>query len=135
MDRTKETLKHAEFRTKGKWYLALEVDSFLDQLSVSLEEDARETEELEEKLRTLRQENARLEEELKEAQGKLERWKEQSAEERQRRVCQELEQERDLLIQDIKALRQFRESFRDAVAQDAERLIQQMEELVSSKLL
>lgn len=135
MDRTKETLKHVEFRTKGKWYLALEVDSFLDQLSVSLEEDARETEELEDKLRVSRQENARLEEELKEAQGKLERWKEQSAEERQRRVCQELEQERDLLIQDIKALRQFRESFRDAVAQDAERLIQQMEELVSSKLL
>ena len=135
MDRTKETLNRAAFRTRGRWYLAVEVDDFLDELAVSLEEDTRETEELGEKVRTLRQEKAQLERELKESKNQLERWKEQSTEERQRRVCQELEQERDQLIKDIKALRQFRESFRDAVAQDAERLIQQMEELTSPKLL
>lgn len=123
------------FRTRGRWYLAQEVDDFLDELAVSLEEDDRETEGLEEKARTLRQENARLEEELKDARNTLERWKERSTEESQRRVCWELEQERDRLIQDIKALRQFRETFRDAVAKDAEQVLGQVEELPSQKLL
>ena len=135
MERVEETLKRASFSARGKWYLAAEVDQFLEELAVAQQEDTREREETEEKLRGLRRENVRLEKELKASQAALKRWKEQSSQERQRRVCQELERERDQLIQDIKALRQFRETFRDAVAQDAERLIKQMEELTSPQLL
>ena len=100
-----------------------------------LEEDSREMEELDGEARVLRGENARLKQELETAKEALERRKEQSEEERQRRVCRELEQERDGLIEDIKALRRFRETFRQAVAQDAERLMEQMGELASQKLL
>lgn len=135
MDQTKEALQRAQFRTKGKWYLAQEVDAFLEELSVRLEEDSREMEELDGEARVLRGENARLKQELETAKEALERRKEQSEEERQRRVCRELEQERDGLIEDIKALRRFRETFRQAVTQDAERLMEQMGELASQKLL
>lgn len=135
MDRTKEAVQRAQFRSKGKWYLAEEVDAFLEELSVRLEEDSREKEELEREAQKLRETNAKLEEELRSAQEALERRREQSEEERQRRVCRELEQERDGLIEDIKALRRFRDSFQQAISQDAERLIQQMGELVSQKLL
>ena len=40
MDLTKELLAGASFRAKGKWYAAQQVDAFLEELSVRLEEDA-----------------------------------------------------------------------------------------------
>lgn len=135
MDRTKEAVQRAQFHSKGKWYLAEEVDTFLEELSVRLEEDGREKDELEREAQKLRETNATLEQELSAARETLERRREQSEEERQRRVCRELEQERDGLIEDIKALRRFRDNFQQAISQDAERLIQQMGELVSQKLL
>ena len=46
MDLTKELLAGASFRAKGKWYAAQQVDAFLEELSVRLEEDSREREEL-----------------------------------------------------------------------------------------
>ena len=64
MDLTKELLAGASFRAKGKWYAAQQVDAFLEELSVRLEEDSREREELAEDARALRRENARLREEL-----------------------------------------------------------------------
>ena len=60
MDLTKELLAGASFRAKGKWYAAQQVDAFLEELSVRLEEDSREREELAEDARALRRENARL---------------------------------------------------------------------------
>ena len=62
MDLTKELLAGASFRAKGKWYAAQQVDAFLEELSVRLEEDSREREELAEDARALRRENARLRE-------------------------------------------------------------------------
>ena len=56
-------------------------------------------------------------------------------EERRRRVCQDLEQERDQLISDIKALRSYRETCRKAVEEDARALLRQVERLPSEKLL
>ena len=50
-------------------------------------------------------------------------------------VCRDLERERDSLLQDIKALRRFRESFRQAVEEDAQSLLRQVEGLPSEKLL
>ena len=65
----------------------------------------------------------------------LAQWEEPSQEARQRRVCQELERERDSLIGDIKALRRFRESFRQAVEEDAQSLLRRAESLPSERLL
>ena len=135
MERFQQALGRAQFRAKGKWYLAQEVDSLLEELSVCLEEDGREREALEGEARSLRQENARLAQEPQEARARLARWEETSQEARQRRVCQELERERDSLIGDIKALRRFRESFRQAVEEDAQSLLRRAESLPSEKLL
>ena len=82
-----------------------------------------------------RRRNARLAQELQEARARLAQWEETSQEARQRRVCQELERVRDSLIGDIKALRRFRESFRQAVEEDAQSLLRRAESLPSEKLL
>lgn len=139
MERSQQALGRAQFRAKGKWYLAQEVDSLLEELSVCLEEDRQDWEIQEKKLReerdSLLQEKDRLAQELQEARARLAQWEETSQEARQRRVCQELERERDSLIGDIKALRRFRESFRQAVEEDAQSLLRLAESLPSEKLL
>ena len=139
MERSQEALGRAQFRAKGKRYLAQEVDSLLEELSVCLEEDRQDWKIQEKKLReerdSLLQEKDRLAQELQEARARLAQWEEASQEARQRRVCQELERERDSLIGDIKALRRFRESFRQAVEEDAQSLLRQVEGLPSEKLL
>ncbi len=139
MERSQEALGRAQFRAKGKRYLAQEVDSLLEELSVCLEEDRQDWEIQEKKLReernSLLQEKDRLVQELQEARARLAQWEETSQEARQRRVCQELERERDSLIGDIKALRRFRESFRQAVEEDAQSLLRRAESLPSEKLL
>lgn len=139
MERSQEALGRAQFRAKGKWYLAQEVDSLLEELSVCLEEDRQDWEIQEKKLREERdsilQEKDRLAQELQEARARLAQWEETSQEARQRRVCQELERERDSLIGDIKALRRFRESFRQAVEEDAQSLLRRAESLPSERLL
>ena len=48
MDRAREALLRAQFKSKGKWYLAQQVDAFLEELSVLVEEDARDGEALSE---------------------------------------------------------------------------------------
>lgn len=139
MERSQQALGRAQFRAKGKWYLAQEVDSLLEELSVCLGEDRQDWEIQEKKLReerdSLLQEKDRLVQELQEARARLAQWEEASQEARQRRVCQELERERDSLIGDIKALRRFRESFRQAVEEDAQSLLRRAESLPSEKLL
>ena len=126
MDRAREALLRAQFKSKGKWYLAQQVDAFL------VEEDARDGEALSEAMRTLGKENQQLKAQLEEAQSARSR---QGEEESRRRVCQELERERDGLIQDIKDLRAYREEFRKAVAKEAQDLLGQVEGLPSKTLL
>lgn len=134
MDLTKELLEGASFRAKGKWYAAQQVDAFLEELSVRLEEDSREREELAEDVRALRRENARLREELAAAKAAPPA-EALPPEDPRLPVCRDLERERDSLLQDIKALRRFRESFRQAVEEDAQSLLRQVEGLPSEKLL
>ena len=83
-------------------------------------------------MRTLGKENQQLKAQLEEAQSAKSR---QGEEESHRRVCQELERERDGLIQDIKDLRAYREEFRKAVAKEAQDLLGQVEGLPSKTLL
>ena len=96
------------------------------------EEDARDGEALSEAMRTLGKENQQLKAQLEEARSAKPC---QGEEESRRRVCQELERERDGLIQDIKDLRAYREEFRKAVAKEAQDLLGQVEGLPSKTLL
>ena len=129
MDRAKEAVRGARFQAKGKWYLAQDVDRFLEELTVLLEEDSREQTELSGRVRSLQAECQRL-------QGEADRLPPPAppAESRRQR-CWELEAERDELIQDIKALLHFREEFRQAVQQDVEGILGQLDVLSSQKLL
>lgn len=150
MELTREALRAVEFRSRGQWYQARQVDQFIEELTVAVDQAQRERDTLRQKLeearsqreelaakaaaleeeaQALAQEKAALEEALA-AQPKRPAW-----EERQHRVLEDLSAERDQLIADIKALRQFRESFREAVRKDAQALLEQAEGLPSEKLL
>lgn len=150
MELTREALRAVEFRSRGQWYQARQVDQFIEELTVAVDQAQRERDTLRQKLeearcqsqelaaraaaleeeaQALAQEKAALEEALA-AQPKRPAWGE-----RQHRVLEDLSAERDQLIADIKALRQFRESFREAVRKDAQALLEQAEGLPSEKLL
>ncbi|MGI6255909.1 MAG: hypothetical protein ACOYJZ_09825 [Acutalibacter sp.] len=142
MSRAKEAVQAARFLAKGKWYLAQDVDHFLEELTVRLEEDGREQEELNSRVNSLQEECQRLEKEASQLRQELAERKAvpaaampASPAESRRGRCWELEEERDELIQDIKALLHFREEFRQAVQQDVEGILGQLDELSSQKLL
>lgn len=134
MELTREALAQVKFRTRGQWYDALQVDQFIEELMAAADRQ-------EEESRLLREEwMARLAQATEEAQGLRERLRALERESRAARSpaqgeTQPLEAERDQLIADIKALRRFRESFREAVRKDAQELLEQAEGLPSEKLL
>ena len=134
MELTREALAQVKFRTRGQWYDALQVDQFIEELMAAADRQ-------EEESRLLREEwMARLAQATEEPQGLRERLRALERESRAARTpaqgeTQPLEAERDQLIADIKALRRFRESFREAVRKDAQELLEQAEGLPSEKLL
>lgn len=134
MELTKEALAQVKFRTRGQWYDALQVDQFIEELMAAADRQ-------EEESRLLREEwMARLAQATEEAQGLRERLRALERESRAARSpaqgeTQPLEAERDQLIADIKALRRFRESFREAVRKDAQALLSQVGDLGSEKML
>ncbi len=138
MKLTKQSIANVKFRSRGKWYHAGQVDAFLEELLVAADEADRElTEEkgrvrvLTEQLESLREENVRLRDRAEKAAGPAET----RAEEERRLLCRELEKERDRLIQDIKALQDFREAFRASIERDAASLTEQIKGFESDKLL
>lgn len=134
MELTREALAQVKFRTRGQWYDALQVDQFIEELMAAADRQ-------EEEARLLREEwMARLAQATEEAQGLRERLRALERESRAARTpaqgeTQPLEAERDQLIADIKALRRFRESFREAVRKDAQALLSQVGDLDSEKML
>lgn len=134
MELTREALAQVKFRTRGQWYDALQVDQFIEELMAAADRQ-------EEESRLLREEwMARLAQATGEAQGLRERLRALERESRAARSpaqgeTQPLEEERDQLIADIKALRRFRESFREAVRKDAQALLSQVGDLGSEKML
>lgn len=134
MELTREALAQVKFRTRGQWYDALQVDQFIEELMAAADRQ-------EEESRLLREEwMARLAQATEEAQGLRERLRALERESRAARSpaqgeTQPLEEERDQLIADIKALRRFRESFREAVRKDAQALLEQAENLGSENML
>lgn len=150
MELTREALRAVEFRSRGQWYQARQVDQFIEELTVAVDQAQRERDTLcqelkearcqreelearaaalEEEAQALAQEKAVLEEALA-AQPKRPAW-----EERQHRVLEDLSAERDQLIADIKALRQFREDFRAAVEGDARAFLEKASTLASEEVL
>lgn len=134
MELTREALAQVKFRTRGQWYDALQVDQFIEELMAAADRQ-------EEESRLLREEwMARLAQATEEAQGLRERLHALERESRAARSpaqgeTQPLEAERDQLIADIKALRRFRESFREAVRKDAQALLEQAGNLESENML
>lgn len=134
MELTREALAQVKFRTRGQWYDALQVDQFIEELMAAADRQ-------EEESRLLREEwMARLAQATEEAQGLRERLRALERGSRAARAPaqgnnQPLEEERDQLIADIKALRRFRESFREAVRKDAQALLSQVGDLDSEKML
>lgn len=134
MELTREALAQVKFRTRGQWYDALQVDQFIEELMAAADRQGEES-------RLLREEwMARLAQATEEAQGLRERLRALERESRAARSpaqgeTQPLEAERDQLIADIKALRRFRESFREAVRKDAQALLSQVGDLGSEKML
>lgn len=134
MELTREALAQVKFRARGQWYDALQVDQFIEELMAAADRQ-------EEESRLLREEwMARLAQATEEAQGLRERLRALERESRAARTpaqgeTQPLEAERDQLIADIKALRRFRESFREAVRKDAQALLSQVGDLGSEKML
>lgn len=133
MELTKKTLEDVKFRTRGRWYSADQVDAFLEELAVSADEAGREwrkarstVKALEEQVETLREENVRLWKQVQELKNRPQPGPE---------ALGELEKERAGLIQDIKALKRFREDFQKAVEQDAASLTEQVKDMDSHKLL
>lgn len=129
MELTKQALENVKFRSRGKWYDAGQVDAFLDELMVAAETAQRELTETRSRAKALSQQMEALQEEKQALLVKIQALEEQGKE------TLEKKQERDRLIQDIKALRAFRETFRNAVEQDAASLSEQMKQLDSDKLL
>lgn len=134
MELTREALAQVKFRTRGQWYDALQVDQFIEELMAAADRQ-------EEESRLLREEwMARLAQATEEAQGLRERLRALERESRAARSpaqgeTQPLEEERDQLIADIRALRRFRESFREAVRKDAQALLSQVGDLGSENML
>lgn len=82
-------------------------------------------------LESLQGENAQLRGRAEEARTSPE-----TKDEAERRLlCRELEKERDRLIQDIKALQDFREAFRASIERDAASVAEQLKGFSSDKLL
>lgn len=134
MELTREALAQVKFRTRGQWYDALQVDQFIEELMAAADRQ-------EEESRLLREEwMARLAQATEEAQGLRERLRALERESRAARAPaqgenRQLAAERDQLIADIKALRRFRESFREAVRKDAQALLEQVGNLSSENML
>lgn len=115
MELTRQVLDDVKFETRGRWYNADQVDAFLDELAAAVEESRREADQLRQELQAVK--------------GRLQAGKPapqhgpSPAEERAR------------LLEDVQVLKQFREQFRQAVEEDAQRLLEQIRGMGSDELL
>ncbi len=123
MNELRDALQNTEFRTKGHWYRKEEVDDFIRGLRVALEKEQEDRQKQEEKLNALEERASELERKL-EAQAV-----------RSSRICEDLREEREELMEQIRLLHRLREEFRHRVQKDAQAILQEMGELPSDQLL
>lgn len=121
------------FRTKGKWYLAEDVDNALNRLAVEREELSRELEALKRRLRT---EAGNAEDTSAQKTGPvLPEGNIENSVLHQKKVREELEQERDELIHTIRMLRRLRDTFQASIRRDAQMLTGKLDEMESKGIL
>lgn len=135
MELNKMAIKNVKFKSRGKWYLSQQVDEYMCELSEAVGNLNSENSGLKEQLSELeavRAENARLKTQVEELKSKA---KPDMSIEHKRRVCEELEQDRDRLIESIGMLRSFREAFSESVKQDIKKLSESVEGMESYELL
>ena len=114
MELTRQVLDDVKFETKGRWYNADQVDEFLvEQAQAEVVRLRQEVRGLKSEIRTVRAEKSQLE----------------------HRHDYELEREQARLLEDVKALKQFREQFRRAIEQDARQVLDQARSMGSDRLL
>lgn len=136
-----EELENLKFKTKGKWYSAVEVDAAIDKLSVSVQEILQENADLlkeNSKLKDNSELLARADKSEKEISALKEQIKTKASSntiEHQRKVCEELEAHRDELINDIKTLRQFRDNFKKVIQSDIDSMSLKLRELEADEIL
>lgn len=138
MKLTRQAIDTVKFRSRGKWYHAGQVDAFLEELLVAVDETERELAEGKSMVRVLTGQLESLQGENAQLRGRAEeaRTSPETKDEAERRLlCRELEKERDRLIQDIKALQDFREAFRASIERDAASVAEQLKGFSSDKLL
>ena len=120
MELNRQVLDDVKFETKGRWYNADQVDEFLEELAESVDQAQVETARLRQELRGLKSEVRTLRAEKSQLGH---------------RHDYELEREQARLLEDVKALKQFREQFRRAVEQDARQVLDQVRSMGSDRLL
>lgn len=118
MELNRQILDDVKFETKGRWYNADQVDEFLEELAESVEQAQAEVSHLRQEVRGLKSEIRTV-----------------RAEKTQLEHREDYELERTRLLEDVKALKQFREQFRRAIEQDAGQLLEQVRSMGSDRLL
>ena len=152
MELTKEALDNVRFRTKGLWYNAQQVDTFLEQLTAAVEQEELLREERQAEASALRErveeqlaEIAALKAQLEEARQSIETALQETentkaalAEETAKVAELQTEEhvrERETLLQDVKALRALRDRFRAAMEQDLTDFTEKLRNLTSAGML
>ena len=152
MELTKEALDNVRFRTKGLWYNAQQVDTFLEQLTAAVEQEEKLRGEMQEEASALRShaeeqlaEIASLKAQLEETRQNIETALRENesvkaalAEETAKVAELQTEEhikERETLLQDVKALRALRDQFRAALEQDLTDFTEKLQNLNSGTML
>lgn len=142
MEFSRDELENLKFKTKGKWYSAVEVDEAIDKLSVSAQELLQENADLVKENSQLKKEKTealskaeKLEREISVLKNKAKQNAGSNTIEHQRKVCEELEAHRDELINDIKTLRLFRDNFKKVIQDDIDSMSEKLKELEADGIL
>lgn len=126
-----------DFRSKGKWYLAEDVDNAISQFVEEQEAHIREQNILKEKLQQLREEAEKLKAEVQERQNNisLPQGNIEKSILHHKKVREELEKERDDLISTIRMLRHLRDTFQATIRKDAQAIASKLDEMESKGIL
>ncbi len=137
MQLIKRALENVKFSTRGRWYKAEQVDAFLDELTVAvnqaereLKDTRREAAALAERANALQAENARLKKLLHTGNSG-----QPKAPAKAPAPYEDLKREREQLIQDIKALLSLRDDFRERLERDSAAFAKQLRNMESGKVL
>lgn len=152
MELTKNSLESIRFKTKGKWYDAIQVDDFIDEVIEKATELNAEKDKQDADMLQLQQENYELKQELESQKQNVGASASESSNDPQKRIEElenenarlrsqaatgqsGLEAEKSQLVEDIKVLRNFRDEFKKTLKSDAEKVIDKLNAMDSDDLI